>query len=710
VAKKGAAIGVAGNRTSSGIDTGEYLRTLAGASGRTIFDQMRRSDPSIKSALQAIELPIRKAKYTVAAASDKAQDKEIAEIIEANLLRGMSITWDDTLRHALLSHPFGFSILEKVWELKDGKAYLAKLDPRLPQSMTDSSQWGWDKKTGELLTIKQRAQNGQTYDLPIEKLLVFTCEKEGDNWEGVSVLRPCYKPWKIKDDLEKINVINHDRHGVGIPVATMPEGVKADSSAWAESEKALEDLCANEKSHLLMPFGTSVTLLGGANTTPDTLASIKFYDELIPKVVFAQFINLGTTQTGSRSLGDSFIDFFLMSLQARAEYICEVINRFLIREYVDYNWEVKEYPVFQVGLIRELDPFTLSELVKAGVMSKDLETENMLRRNMRLPEIEKQEQPKPAIVPVKPEGKGDDQIDEQDANDDEGDGKDAEDLAASEKKNAHKDWHKTFKIKKLSEKEVEFATAAADFPFCDIEGMEMRLNTAVNDYSREILQISEYQRAAIIDQLVKGVVINRINVPRKAEMFDVIMEAYREQARKGAKDVIAELRAQGVMMADPLPKQDLNLEKFYTEYARIEVEGAADKLVSVLAKKRVEALKMRKGDDELRKDLEDTTISDSNYTNIVDGAVNQGWGDGRNTTGEQFKDEIDRCIYTSVMDTGTCEACLASDGAEHELGDPQYMTPNPECAGMKRCRCMTVFVMKAEALPEAEYQRRKVGQ
>ena len=57
-------------------------------------------------------------------------------------------------------------------------------------------------------------------------------------------------------------------------------------------------------------------------------------DELLCLFVYylAQFINLGTTETGSRALGNSFIEVFLQSLQAFAGYICDVFNRFLIQD------------------------------------------------------------------------------------------------------------------------------------------------------------------------------------------------------------------------------------------------------------------------------------------------------------------------------------------------------------------------------------------
>jgi len=135
----GKEIGVAGNTGHWGYaNTGEYLRKLDGAAGRVIYDRMRRNDHQVKAVLGAITLPIRQADYYMEPGSEEKGDVEIAKILEKALLEEMTITWDDTVRHALLMLPFGFSALEKVYEYRDGLILPRKLDPRLPQSVTGS--------------------------------------------------------------------------------------------------------------------------------------------------------------------------------------------------------------------------------------------------------------------------------------------------------------------------------------------------------------------------------------------------------------------------------------------------------------------------------------------------------------------------------------------------------------------------------------------
>ncbi len=397
-------VGVPGNTGRYGYaTTGEYVAKLDGAPGRAIYETMRRSDYQVGAVLSAITLPIRQADYFVEPGSDKSKDKKIAKILEDALLHGMTQPWDDTVRHALLMLPFGFSPLEKVYEYRDGLVLPRKLDPRLPTSVI---RWDMNAAKTSLEYMVQRDTDGQEIKIPIEKLLVFTCQKEGDNWEGISLLRTAYKAWYIKDKLEKINAIQHERYGVGIPHTKVPKNVARGSDEWNAVVESLQDIHANEKSYFAEPDGYETDILTPKGTAPDTLAVIRHYDEAIAKAMLAMHINLGSTKAGAKNLGESFINAFLMANQSVADYIAEVINRFCVRELVDLNWSVKEYPTFRCKRIHGLDLQAIGYLMQAGVITHDGELENDVRTVLRVPpkpKDAKPARPAPPRPPVQPE-------------------------------------------------------------------------------------------------------------------------------------------------------------------------------------------------------------------------------------------------------------------------------------------------------------------
>jgi len=390
-AKHSREVGIAGNTGHWGYaDTGEYLAKLDGAAGRIVFDKMRRNDHQVKSVLSAITLPIRQADYYMEPGSEEEEDVKIAKILEKALLEGMTITWDDTVRHALLMLPFGFSALEKVYEYRDGLILPRKLDPRLPQSVI---KWKYDEENRRLTHMVQQNTDWNEIEIPIEKLLIFTTEKEGDNWEGIPILRSAYKGWYVKDTLEKINAIAHDRWGVGIPEMTVPKGVVRGSTQWNEVDKLLQDVHANEKGYILKNEGYVFEVRGGkTGEGTDVLSSIKYYDEAIAKAMLALHINLGTAKTGNRALGQTFFDAFLMATQAWADYIAEVINRFCVRELVDLNWSVESYPKFKVKRIQSLALEAIGYLVQTGALKWSEVLENDLRKMLRMPERDSEEE------------------------------------------------------------------------------------------------------------------------------------------------------------------------------------------------------------------------------------------------------------------------------------------------------------------------------
>lgn len=384
-------VGVAGNTGKWGYaNTGEYLTKLEGSAGCDVYDRMRRNDHQVKAVLGAITLPIRQADYYVEPGSEDEKDVEIAKVLEKALLKEMTNTWDDTIRHALLMLPFGFSALEKVYEYRNGLILPRKLDPRLPQSVI---KWEYDTAGRRLTHMVQMDSDGNEFRIPIEKLLIFTTDKEGDNWEGISILRSAYKAWYIKDVLEKINSIMHDRWGAGIPEMTVPKGIDRGSAQWTEAEKLLKELHANEKAYILKNEGFEFSVIGGEKGKgTDVLGSIKYYDDAIATALLAMFISLGTSKTGNRSLGQTFFDAFLMSIQAFADYIAEVINRFCVRELVSLNWEVESYPTFKVKRVQSLALQAIGYLVQTGALKWSQVLENDLRKMLRMPERDPEEE------------------------------------------------------------------------------------------------------------------------------------------------------------------------------------------------------------------------------------------------------------------------------------------------------------------------------
>lgn len=382
-------IGQSGTNIFDGIIDDEYNPKLAGTTGIEKYEVMRKSDATVKAVLLATSLPIRRADWFVASASEDEKDKAIRDFISKALFDLMSITWDDFLRQALLSMPFGVMAFEKVFKIEviDGKTMIVwrKFAPRLPTSIKYWTANGGDGITQQLLS-------GTDAMIPIEKLLIFVNEKEGDNWWGVSTLRAAYKPWYIKSNLEKIDAIAQERQGVGIPF------VQVESTATAEdmskAKKTLQNLRTHDKAYIIEPKDQPVEFKDmKANTTKDPSKSIAYHNRQIALSVLAQFLDLGSGSTGSRALSIDQTDLFLQSLEAVANSIANILNKFAIPQLVDLNFDnVQDYPKVDFTDIARTDVAGLSvayqRFTQSGGLTPQENDEQYIRGLLGLPEID----------------------------------------------------------------------------------------------------------------------------------------------------------------------------------------------------------------------------------------------------------------------------------------------------------------------------------
>jgi hypothetical protein len=134
------------------------------------------------------------------------------------------VNWVDFMRQALTMLDFGHSVFEKVYEMTEYKGKprigLAKLAPR---KQTTIYYWETpDHQPGITQWLLTRTGAGETgaIGIPREKLMYFINEREGDNFNGTSLLRYCYKDWHMKSKLTLVNAVGLEKQAVGVPKVT----------------------------------------------------------------------------------------------------------------------------------------------------------------------------------------------------------------------------------------------------------------------------------------------------------------------------------------------------------------------------------------------------------------------------------------------------------------------------------------------------------
>jgi phage gp29-like protein len=372
----------------SDVEYNSVLNTEYGGQGLNMYDRMRKSDPVVKASLNIIKLGILQAEWYIEPASDEPSDKEVADFIEEALFKRLQRNFPEVLKEILTYLDFGFCVLEKIFKIEDNKVWWKKFSLRGQKSITKFE--AEDKQEGITQQLEgDLAEGERTRKIPIEKLLIFSNDKEGDNWRGVSLLRSAFKPFFMKENLEKIDAIGFERTSLGIPVFEQPQNPKPED---VEMSKELgENIRANEKAYLSLPFGWGFKIVfpeGRGRADADT--AIRRYDRAILLNTLSQFLDLGSGNTGSRSLSKDHSEVLYKSLQAIAEYIASIFNSYAIPQLVDLNMNnVTKYPKLMVTGIDRIDTEAFSgaveKLMNAGALKADSDLEDYLRNIFRLP-------------------------------------------------------------------------------------------------------------------------------------------------------------------------------------------------------------------------------------------------------------------------------------------------------------------------------------
>jgi hypothetical protein len=376
----------------------EYNPQLLGFKGLQIYDKMRKSDGVVRGTLRAVKTPVLSGRWFVQPCTvdgdepldvlQKEAYEEAAEWVWCNLTEHMSISWTQVLVESLLCLDFGYYMFEKVWEnqIIEGelRTVLTKLAPRHPM---DVKEWVFDANGGPVgvwFYVTNANIIGDSVFIPIDKLLVFSFDREAGNIEGISILRSAYKHWYFKQQLEKIDAIQKERHGIGIPIIMLPMGYTPEDKATAQ--ELGRNIRTNERAHVVLPPNWELKMLKLEGQPVDALNSVEYHDECIRENILVNFI-------GQNAREDDLVMFF-KSVRVVADIVASTFCQYLIPQMIQKNFPgMERYPKLKVRRVGETADwrtlsFGIRNLVGAGVIIPDKQLEALLREEMDLTEID----------------------------------------------------------------------------------------------------------------------------------------------------------------------------------------------------------------------------------------------------------------------------------------------------------------------------------
>lgn len=655
---QGLEIGESGTQIFGGVINEEYNAKLQGTTGIEVYDEMRKSDGTVAAAVKACSLPIRRAKWFIKPASEEKADIEIADFVRYALFEAQSIKWNDILRQSLLMLPLGVMVFEKVYKVAsfNGKDRVLwdKFAPRLPKSI---QAWETtDKKPG----IQQRTVSGGLASIPMEKLIVLVNDREGDNWWGSSILRAPYKHWYIKNTLYKIDAIAAERQGLGVPKVKLPEGFSEEDRAKAET--ILKNLRANEHAYIIEPHDYEITFMDMmAKTTRDVTESINHHNREITKSVLAQFLELGSTDSGSRALSTDQTDMFLQSEEAAANTLVDAFN-VAIQEIVNLNFDGTErYPELAYTGITRTNVANLASAYQTLTTAKGLKPgpndEVYLRELLGLPERDQSEDVDEDVD----EDDADDGDDDADAQMNKAGKKEASEHRHASKKKiyAEGDEWKGWRALTFAERKVNFGA------------LEAKLDTLEDSFDKVTQGLLHTERDRFITSLTKALnngdrdAVKAATLKIKDAYARIIKDSAREAFEYGKTTAAREMGSKiPTNPREVLSQIDIQADAIADLHITQITAEAKTSMVNALSKGESAAVALAAADKAASQLIDDLTYDTSRI--LMAGSVNN----GRSAAFDANSENIYALQRSEILDSSTCNYCLSIDGRIVEKDDP----------------------------------------
>lgn len=379
------------------IDEREYAPDVRWPQSVATYERME-TDAQVRGLLLGTMLPIRRFRWAID--PDGARDEVVEQIArDFNLpIKGEDappalprsqarnrFSHDRHLAHSLRALVYGHYYFEQVGEIgEDGKWHLRKLAPRPPYTIANGGRVDV-APDGGLIAIRQ-GTGLIDKPIPVNRLVAYVWDQEGANWFGRSMLRACFKNWAIKDNLLRVDATNHARNGSGVP--------------WFETDSSLSQQQVDELGATARRIRSGdeaggagpgkLSIKGVEGTLPDTIASVRYHDQQMSLAMLELFVDLGrNSETGSRSLGDSFIDWYSYAQESIADWHAGITTEHAIWDSIDWNYSADEGSpklVYDRSSEEDLPVADLAVLIEKGAIAVDPDLEAALRSKYNLPE------------------------------------------------------------------------------------------------------------------------------------------------------------------------------------------------------------------------------------------------------------------------------------------------------------------------------------
>ena len=393
-------IGTSGIENYSGYIDEDYLDTIQYNRTRAeIYDKMRRQDDTIARVKRVIENPVKAASWEFSIKEEFAQSDEAKkqqELFNHIFMEDLSVPWQQKIHELITYVWYGFACFEKTFKIVKahpkhgpyiGLRSLTWLSPKTIE------RWNLDHSNEQLFSVSQYAYGdaNRVVDIPAKFLVHYALDQEGQNFNGISILRPLYRNWTVKQKALERLAGGVEKYGIPIPIVKFPTD-RVDEQEKQEAINAMKAYNSGNNNFLLVPHGWELETTDGKFDPEKIQSVINSQDKGMVFSILANFIELGKGG-GSFALSQDLSSFFLKSCESYTKTITDSLNRTVVKDLSLYNTAKEPMVELKVRGIsdrigKELG-ILIKDLVGSGVITGDDELESSIRKRLGLPAHDK---------------------------------------------------------------------------------------------------------------------------------------------------------------------------------------------------------------------------------------------------------------------------------------------------------------------------------
>ena len=369
--------------------------SLRGERRHKTYEDMLNNSTIIAAGIRYTLNMLASANWFFDPADETNEAQEIADFFNDAFFKDLRRTpWHRVVRRSGMYKYHGFSLHE--WTAKkrdDGRIGFLEMGHRPQKTIT---RWDIPDDTGEVTGLVQTTPIYQKdLYIPRSKLLYLVEDTFSSSPEGHGMFRNLIKAYKRLELYESLETVGFQTDLQGIPVVRAPiSDIEAlvQSGAITEAEKAAmlkpyTDFIANhfrnERSGILLDSsvqrgsnasdGETVSsarlwdlelLQHSSDSQKDILAAIERINHELARVMNVEQMMLGA-QSGSRALGESKTDSFLLVVDSMLTEIKEQVDNDLVTTLMNLNGiDDRLRPEVRHESVEQRDPKEMSEVLR----------------------------------------------------------------------------------------------------------------------------------------------------------------------------------------------------------------------------------------------------------------------------------------------------------------------------------------------------------